>query len=158
MNKKGFTLVELITTFALSIVIITILVNVLLILKETYNKSEIKTKLLIEQGNLSRTLNSSLKDGDLTTYEECSDSEFCYEFKFIDGETVKLVITDKTIKFGDYTQKINSNSYIETPTITPIYVNNLNNELTLSFLTIKIPIKCKLYKDYDFGVNVVYRF
>ena len=53
MNKKGFTLIELITTFALASVIIVILVNIIGIIKEMYVKTDVKSKLLVEQSNLS---------------------------------------------------------------------------------------------------------
>ena len=39
MNKKGFTLVELITTFALATVIIVLLINIVLLIKNIYSKN-----------------------------------------------------------------------------------------------------------------------
>ena len=43
--KRGFTLVELITTFALTAVIIVLLLNVVIIIRNLYTSSNVKTQL-----------------------------------------------------------------------------------------------------------------
>ena len=48
MDKKGFTLVELITTLALTSVIVILLINVVLVINNVYSKSSIKTELYIK--------------------------------------------------------------------------------------------------------------
>ena len=53
MNNKGLTLVELITTFALTSVIVVLLINIVVVIKNVYSKSDIKTELYINQSNLS---------------------------------------------------------------------------------------------------------
>ena len=58
MNNKGFTVVELITTFAVASAIALVLFNIVLIIKNLYSNSNIKTNLLINQGNLSEQFNS----------------------------------------------------------------------------------------------------
>ena len=60
MNKKGFTLIELIMTFALTAVIVTILINIFLVIRDLYNDSDLKTTLIVNQGNLSNALNSKI--------------------------------------------------------------------------------------------------
>ena len=72
MNKKGFTLVELITTFALAAVIIAILINIVLIIKDIYVKYEIKTEMLIKQGELNSVINEKIING-VTTFSTCND-------------------------------------------------------------------------------------
>ena len=57
MNNKGLTLIELITTFALSAVIIVLLINVVASIRTVYSKVSIKSDLYITQSNLSTALN-----------------------------------------------------------------------------------------------------
>ena len=57
LNKKGFTLIELITTFALASVLIIILINIIIVIKNVYSKNDIRSELLIEQSNLSNLIN-----------------------------------------------------------------------------------------------------
>ena len=94
MNSKGFTLIELITTFALSSVVIIILMNVVLIIKENYVKIDVKSNLIIEQSNLSYLINSKFNNLELINYETCFDTDFCYIFNFVGDESSKLMYND----------------------------------------------------------------
>lgn len=156
MNKKGFTLVELITTFALTAVIVTILINVSVVIRNMYNKAQIKTQLLIEQANLSNALNTKINKKMLEDYSTCTDSSFCYNFVFSDGSTEKLIVTNSSIKFGNYVYKIQNGTEIKNPSLSKAEVSpdSSNSE----FLVLKIPIVNKLYPDDDFGINLVYQY
>lgn len=158
MNKRGFTLIELITTFALSAVIVTLLVNIILVLKNMYSKSNIKTELIINQGNLSSALNSKINYDNLISYSECSDASFCYNFNFSSGESIALKITDSYISFGNYVYKLLEGSQVLDPSVSKEYVSLEDVELDNSFLVIKIPITNKLYPNEDFGINLVYPY
>jgi len=158
MNKKGFTVIELITTFALSTVIIIILVNVVLMIKNIYSENDIKSELLIEQSNLSNIINKKIIKDNLKTYEVCSDSSFCYKFEFVDGTTSTLVVGDDYIKFDSYVYKIKSGTSIGDSTFEIIDVNVSSTEVNNSILVIKIPIINKIYPNDDFGINIVYQY
>ena len=146
MNKKGFTLVELIATFSLAAIVFIVLINILVIIKDIYTSSDTKTQLLINQANLSNAINSKLVNGTLLGYSECTDSDFCYVFTLNDGTSIKLIVTDTKIKFGDYVYKLMANTKI-----TDTKITNYNN-----FLNIKISITNEVYPGEDYGVNVVY--
>ena len=146
MNNKGLTIVELITTFALTAVIIVLLMNIIVVIKNIYSKTNIKSELYINQSNLSNALNSKINRGNLDSYKKCSDSEFCYVFNFVDGESIKLIVQEKLIKFGNYIYQLNQKTYVEDPALT-----NEDN-----FINIKIPIICELYPGINFGINLVY--
>lgn len=150
MKNKGFTLVELITTFALTSVIIVLLINVIVAIKNVYSNTSVKTELYINQSNLSHALNSKINGNLLTSYEECTDVASCYEFQFSDGTSTKLTITDKQIKFGDYVYNLDKKTNVETVTVGPDDSNK--------FLVLKIPITNELYPDIDFGINLVYAY
>lgn len=159
MNKKGFTLIELITTFALATVIIILLINIVLVIKNIYTNNNIKSELLIEQSNLSNLINKRLTKDSLNYYESCSDSDFCYIFSFVDGTTSKLVVDDDFIKFDNYVYKIKNNTKIDKPTIeTIIDIEVSNTNSNNSFLIINIPITYKLTPNKNYGINVVYQY
>lgn len=149
MNNKGLTIIELITTFLLTAVIVVLLINVIVVIKNVYSKNNIKSELYINQSNLSNQLNSKINNNNLDFYEKCTDEEFCYIFNFLDGEVIKLTVTDEKIKFGEYIYKKNKKTNIGTPSIE----TTLNNILVL-----KIPIESKIYPDIDFGINLIYQY
>lgn len=158
MDKKGFTTIELITTFALSTVIIIILINVVLIIKNIYSQNEIKSQLLIEQSNLSNLINKKFTSDNLSSYQACSDSSFCYTFKFVDGTTSTLVVGDDYIKFDSYIYKRKGGSSIGDSTFEITNVDVSNTEVNNSILVIEIPISNKLYPNEDFGIKIVYQY
>lgn len=146
MNKKGFTLIELITTFALASVILILLINVIVLIKNVYTKSNTKTELLINQANLSNSLNSKLKKDNIKSYESCTDGNFCYEFTLSDDSVVRLEVFNTKIKFGNFVYTLVDDTTIETPSL-------IDDK---EFLVIKIPIKNKLFVNRNFGINLVY--
>ena len=158
MKTRGFTLIELITTFALSAVIIVLLMNIISVIKNVYSKSNIKTELYINQSNLSNTMNKKINIDNLDSYNECVDEEFCYEFNFYNGESIKLAISDTSITFGDLVYKLDSSISVVDPSVTTEHILNQPADKNDSFLIIKIPIKHKLYPNIDFGINLVYPY
>ena len=159
MNNKGFTLVELITTFAVASVIALILFNVVLSIKNIYSKTNMKTNLLINQANLNNQINSKVLDENITSIDLCDLSTYCYKIKYTDGKTLNLVIKEKSVAFGNYTYKLEKGSYVDTDNIKLSY--KTFNEITDnkdSILNIKIPIKSKQIENYDFGLNFIYLY
>lgn len=158
MNRKGFTLIELVTTFALSTVIIIILINIVLVIRNIYTKYELKSNLLIEQSNLSSLINKKFTTDSLVSYIPCSESSFCYTFTFKDNTKSTLVVSEDYIKFDNYVYTLESGTTVEDPTMEIITVDVSNDTTNNSFLVIKIPIKNKLYSNEDFGFNIVYQY
>ena len=158
MNNKGLTLIELITTFALSAVIIVLLINVVVSIRNVYSKVSVKSDLYITQSNLSNALNSKLHGNQLDSYEVCTDSTFCYNFTLVNGETLKLVVEENKITVGDQVYKLTGKTKVANPSLTAGYIE-LNDEYKGNdILVLKIPIINELYPNIDFGVNVVYLY
>lgn len=155
MNKRGFTLIELITTFALATVIIIILLNIISIIKNIYVQNNIKSSLAIEQSNLSKLMNEKFNNK-LKYYIACNDSEYCYMFSFENEENIKLIVEENKIRFGEYTYKLDKNTKVKNPTLTREYVDIDNTLNTDNFLVINIPVVNKLYPKLNFGINLVY--
>lgn len=158
MNKRGFTLVELITTFLLSSVIIILLLNVAIVIRNIYSKTNVKTNLYITQSSLSNNLNKTLGVDNISSYVECNDTEFCYDFNLATGSTVKLAVSGDTILFGNATYKLDNLSKVVNPSIETINITDTSESELDSFLVIKIPIVCELYPGIDFGINLVYLY
>lgn len=160
MNKKGFTLVELITSFALTSVIILLLFGVILSIKNIYTSSAIKTEMLIEQSTLSKKMNSIISYDNIVSYEKCSNEnyEICYKFNDNLNKEYYLLIdkTKKIISFNNYIYKLNNNSYIGEVIVDPESMNDVSIIRENSFLHIKISIYNKLLGKEDFGINLVY--
>lgn len=146
LNNRGLTLIELVVTSALAITIIIILINVLIIVKNNYEDTQIKTNLIVNQSTLSNLLNDKFKSDNLVSYTNCAGT-FCYEFTFLDGDVIKLDVTNDSIKFGNYVYKLDNLSSVSNPTLT----------YESPYMVIKIPIKTKLYPNEDFGINLVYK-
>lgn len=186
MNNKGFTLVELVATFALCSAIIFLLINVVLVIKNIYINYELKTNLIINQATLSNTLNEKIIDKEMITYSPCDSSGSCYIFYYNDY-ALKLFISNGTIKAYTYgtMEYIDSNKTTtadyEIPSESLEYNNNGNNIYYYlykpytytntrgstidtinviddeNFIVIDIPIENKLFKGKNFGINLVYR-
>lgn len=160
MKTKGFTLVELITTFSLTAVIVVLLLNVIVVIKNIYSKYDIKTELIINQNDLSIALNSKFINNNLSSYNICDNSsdEFCYEFNFKDGTKSVLKVDDSTIKFDNYVYKKLSGSKIGQASITYETLFISEQSENNSFLIISVPITNKLYDSQDFGVKIIYQY
>lgn len=158
MNNKGLTLIELITTFALSAVIIVLLINVVASIRNVYSKVSIKSDLYITQSNLSNALNSKLHDNKLDSYSQCFDSTFCYNFTLVNGETLKLIVEENKITVGNQVYKLTGKTKVVNPTLTPEYIELKEEYSGNNILVLKIPIINELYPNIDFGVNLVYLY
>lgn len=158
MNNKGLTLIELITTFALSAVIIVLLINVVVSIRNVYSKVSIKSDLYITQSNISNALNSKLHDDQLDGYDTCTDSTFCYNFTLVNGEVLKLVVDESKISIGNQVYKLTGKSKVVNPTLEPEYIESNEEYSGNNILVLKIPIINELYPNIDFGINVVYLY
>ena len=153
MKKNGFTLVELITTFPLTSTIIVLLLNVVVVIKNLYINTNIKTELYINQSNLSNILNSKIRKGNLKNSLDCTEDEgylLCQNFEFYGEESIKLIVNEKSITFGDYVYKLDDNTKVVSPTFRTEYLSNGDNLLILN-----IPITNELYPYMDFGINLI---
>ena len=158
LNNRGFTLIELITTFALSSIIIIILINIIIIIKENYIKIELKSNLIVEQSNLSYLINSKFNKLELVNYESCFDTDFCYIFNFAGNESTKLIVGNDYITFDNYTYKMFDGSNIGEKTFDIIKVDTLTPDVNNTFLLIEIPIINSLYNKENFGISFVYQY
>lgn len=153
-ENKGFTVIELLVTFALAIVIVFFLVQIVFILRDLYISNGVKTELLNKQSLLSYKINQEFITKDLRSATKCGSN--CINFLFGDGTTTKLQIdkTNNTITFGDYvTELVSGSEFGDIDVSANLSITNDNNKNN-AILNIDIPIFNKLFEDNNFGVNV----
>lgn len=158
-NKKGFTVVELTVSFSLTLVIVLILFQIVLNLKELYVKDGLKTELLIKQGLITKKIAESFEEKKIKIAAKCTTGDNCLSFTF-DDDSVKTLSFDKgnnTFHYGDYTTKLISGSKYDKVKITNETFLNVEEGKNDSMITIDIPITHPLVKG-NFGVRVVYLY
>lgn len=161
MKKNGFTIIELITSFALASVIMIFIFNIVMILKDNYISKSMKTDLIIKQSLLSQKINEDFVSNNIVSIATCTEtSKNCYDIKFEDNTSKRLTITNNgnTIKYGDYTYTLNNNSYTDKVNAYIEYIDVADKSLNNSFLVIEIPILNKKFPKDNFGIKVIYQF
>ena len=103
MNNKGFTIIELLTSFTLTMIIVVFLFEIVLELKDVYITNSLRVKIMEKNAALATTLNDKLSS--ITIIGE--------------GDSIDNLCTIK-YNGGNYGIKIENNNI------------NLNNEQTIS--------------------------
>ena len=157
MNKKGFTVIELVVSFTLTAIIAVFLFNLIFSLKDLYTNSVIKTELLNKQTIITQRINKVLSSKKLIALSGCGETKLT--FSFDDGTVEKLEIdkANNIIKFGDYTAKLEKNSQFGDIILKTTNVEGVSDDIDDSYLEIKIPITNSLI-DEDFGINTIYQY
>jgi len=154
-NNKGITLVEMLVSFTLSMILVITMFQLIINLKELYQSSGIKTTLLNKQYLMTNKIYADLNEKKAVRIENCNDPVVCIEFTFQDGSTKKLEVDEiaKTITYDSYTIKLDNNSYFQTIDVSTYYSIG-----TRKIFNANIPIYNDLYKNTDFGINIVYPY
>lgn len=157
-NKKGFTVVELIVSFALTMTVAVFLFQIVIILKNLYNNSGLKTELLNKQALISNKMNTSFNEKGINLVTKCGS--YCINFIYDDGTSEKLLIDyeKNKIEFGTYTTVLPNKSYFGEVLIDVVYSGTFGPSSNNALLDVKIPIYNDDFKEQNFGVNIVYQF
>lgn len=149
MHKKGFTVVELMTTFVLISVISILLIKLTITLKEIYINGDVKTALLTKQGNMTDKIYKDLKENKLVSLTSCGIN--CVDFKYDTiKKTLKIDNDKKILTYDNYSIKLGEGGYFGT-----VYINNYVSDIGV-ILNLNIPIHHKLLKG-DYGININYQ-
>lgn len=154
-NNKAFTLVEMLVSFTLAMILVIIMFQLIINLKELYMSSGIKTELLNKQYLMTNKIYTDLNEKKAIYIENCDNPLICIQFTFQDGTVKRLQVdeTNKTITYDDYTIKLSNESYFKTMDIST-YSSATNNKI----FNVNIPIYNDLFKNTDFGINIVYPY
>ena len=149
MNNKGFSLIELMTTFMLVSVILFMLVELLLSLKQIYNEGDLKTTLLINQANIERRINDDVFNSNIFSLSSCGTN--CLSIT-TDIGIKELKVEDNKIVYDGYSMKIAKGSTIGNLTFNEI--TSAINGQNASIYKIDIPLTNRLVEG-DYGIHIV---
>ena len=154
MKNKGFTIVEMLSAFILSSIIIIILFQLIINLKEVYQASGSKTDMLNKKSIMIDKIYTDLNEKKLVDFSICGTN--CVNLIYSTGETKQIIedVENKTISYDSYTMKITNNFNIE-----DMFVETSGNTYAYNseaLLNIKIPIASNTNEDYS--INIVYPY
>lgn len=155
-NNKGFSVIELIVSFSLTMLVIVILFEIIVSMKELYEKSITQAELVNKQNLMTDYIYSDIYNNDLISVYPCAeDPKNCFKFTYAGNVIKELKIdnTYKTLTYGDYTIDLIKNSSFGDIKI--CNQSEFSSDAVIdSYFSIEIPITNSLFPDDDFGVNV----
>ena len=150
LNNKGFTVVELLASFTLTMIITTLLFEVVLELKDVYVSSELETSIKNENALIAREINKQISNGNIPT--ECGGS-IC---TLSDGKQINIS-SNRSVKIGNKTFEMPEGTYInDNYSIT----SKCSEDVSLAsnsencFLTVKYTVTAENFSD-DVSFNLV---
>ena len=159
MKNKGFTTIELIVSFSLVTIITILLFQLVFVLKDLYVYSGMRIKLLTKAAKINIPINDDIANKILMSGRKISDTEIELCFSDSTCKSFSFDPTEKTITYGDLTQKLVEGSEFGNIIIkTETFISTYDTKTLNSMLTIKLPIYTSLIKGEDFGVNIVYLY
>lgn len=160
-DQRGFTIIELITSFSLTMVVLVFLFNVVVIMKEAYVINSTKSEMIVKQSLLSTALNEDLYSSatSLSTATCSTGYDKCYSIAFNDGTTTKLSVStaNDKIQYGSVIYD-GDDFYVDSVNVCKVTYSLTQNPPFNSYLQIKIGIGSNLIDDYDFSVNVIHLY
>lgn len=157
MNKKAFTIIELMVTVCLISVVSFLLIELVLSLKTLYIKGDLKTVLLTKQGNMLKIINDDIDNKGLISLNPCSNDNLCLSFSYSDGEKRKLIVdkNDNSIRYFNYKIKFKKDEKYIIGDIETEKSSFTNDEsITYDITTIKIPISNSLLNE-SFDIDIL---
>ena len=99
MNKKGFTIVELIISVAILSVVMVFALNLLVILKEQETSLETDTDMVLNQAFVSKKINGDIVTNGGIKLLNCTTTKCDFTFNNDVTKTLTLTNNKKTIKY-----------------------------------------------------------
>lgn len=180
MNNKGFSIIELIVSFSLTMVIVIILFEIIVSMKDVYQKSVTQTELINKQNLFTDYIYSDIDSLGLKGVSVCGDN--CISFTYRDGQVKNLVWSYyvensengakqalQTLEYGGYKINLINNSSFDTNLslqsdaynlqgVKICYNIDLDSTHTTNYLSIRLPIYNSLFGENDFGLNILYTY
>lgn len=144
-NNKGFSIIELIVSFTICTVIMIVLFQIVLVLKDLYEKSAIKTTLLNRQNIIVNLIYSDILEKGLNNVSSCGT--YCITFDFTTvSKQLKYSSSDNTISYGDYVTEVLGGTT----------VGKVETSIQNGVMSASMPITHKLFNNKDFGIRIVH--
>lgn len=151
MNNKGFTVVELLASFTLTMIIMIFLFEIVLQLKEIYINNALKTKIITQNAIIASTLNDKIENINILECEEISEEQTTCTITTNSGQTLYISINNEVIKIDD--KNIN---YPDSTSIDNIAIKKIERGNN-AYFNIYYTINSK-YLDKNESFNYVYTY
>ncbi len=159
MDNKGFTVVELIVSFSVTLIVVILLFNIILDVRNIYINDGIKTELLIKQSLINDKVVDAIYNDELTTINRCEGIINCYNLTYTDGSQVTISV-DKTtniFQVGEYKTELISGSIVGNLTIVSETYEGIEPEKSDSLLILELPITHELVEgNYNVYTATIY--
>lgn len=144
-NNKGFSIIELIVSFTICTVIMIVLFQIVLVLKDLYEKSAIKTTLLNRQNIIVNLIYSDILEKELNNVSSCGT--YCITFDFTTvSKQLKYSSSDNTISYGDYVTEVLGGTTVD----------KAETSIQNGVMSASMPITHKLFNNKNFGIRIVH--
>src|SRR5574344_1496163 len=87
-NQKGFTVVEMIVSFALTMVLVVFLLNIIILIKDAYISNGIKNVLMNQQAVITKQIYDDVGQKKVRIITSCGTN--CYDLYFADGTNTEM--------------------------------------------------------------------
>ena len=151
MNKKGFTVIELLASFSIAMTILIVLFNVVIMMKDNIADINTKSNMLVSKNNLAYNINKKFSEKDISSITMCEDGVKCYLFTYSDDSTDKLVYNTDSITFNNYTFDITSDMNVEQPIINEYY-DTMSSTTYNGYFILNIPI---VSDNHDYSIKII---
>lgn len=94
MKKNGFTLIEVIVAFAITMVVVLFLFQIVLSLKSVFVKDNISSQMALRQNGISRMINDDLVSNSVIGANAIymNSNGACYRIEFLNGQRKELCV------------------------------------------------------------------
>ena len=148
MKKNGFTIYELVISFALAFAVLLVIFNTSISLNKKLSELYVKNKITSKQIILNKKLGNDFTNKIISTIEKSADSKTC---TITYDDSTSVIVTANNDKDNKYVsinnEKISFDNNIK------IDISNIICEKNSAYDNIKIPIKYK-GDQIDYGINL----
>ena len=159
LNKRGFTVVELLVSFAIISVILVAMFSVIFTLTTNYSTASVGSELISTQAVITKQLADDLLNDNITSVVTCGDK--CIDINYQASGIKRLEITKENqrtlFKYGDFSKKLVDGSKFDKPTVTNNIIEGVASNRNNGIITFNFPITHNDIKG-DYGIHLTYQY
>lgn len=155
MKKNGFTVVELLVSLSLTMVVVIIMFEIIILLKDLFQTSNVKTEILNKKSIIVDKMYTDINNRNVSRIEQCGD--YCLNFTMNDSTERKFEVNkdENIITYDDYTFKLEKIYTIGNIYFSNDVLNYTSNEKNNGIFVLKVPIYSKLTNKENLGIDMV---
>ena len=170
LNQKGMTVVELIVTFAIIMIIVVGMLEIIVALKNDMNDSMLERDIIEFQGTVTQLINDDLIKLKATKVSTCTftketdtDKGYCYLLSFSKqtiSKKLEISLLNKYIKYDGIKYELPEPSIMEFRDKLIFYGDNVDHQVKVNvddnnFLNIYIPFYI-IDEDENIGIDIIH--